>query len=316
MSIVYIRFTAHGSDALQRSPLLERLAARAASAVPVANWRAEAFHAVAPEGTPMPPIAAAALRAAPRASGPGAWVCVATPVHLSAGMSSVTLPQDGILDLEPSEADTLAADFNRVFGGAGMRMTLGRAAVLLCVFDATLDVETHDPETVAGHDLFGFQPAGTDGPRLRRLMSEIEMWLFDHEVNRARVANSRPPVTGLWLWGGGNTRAAIPAVSGWTAGQDPFFAAFGSEQQWPQETGAGVVVCAQQPGSRGWLEVEQRWLAPAAAALKSGRIKRLELSAADRRISVVAGPTLRFWRRPRPWWESFEVTVGESNDFK
>lgn len=315
MSTVYIRFAAHGSDALQRSPLLEQLVARATTAVQVANWRADAFHVLAPGGTPMPPIAAAALLAAAGA-GAGAWVCVATPVHLSAGMSSVTLPRDGVLDLGPSEADTLAADFNRVFGGAGMRLTVGRAAVLLCVFDATLEVEMHDPETVAGHDLFGFQPAGTDGPRLRRLMSEIEMWLFDHEVNRARMANSRPPVTGLWLWGGGNTPAAIPAVSGWTAGQDPFFAAFGSEQQWPQETGAGVVVCTQQPGSRGWLEVEQRWLAPAVAALKSGRIKKLELSAADRRISVAAGPTLRFWRRPRPWWESFEVTVGESNDFQ
>jgi hypothetical protein len=64
------------------------------------------------------------------------------------------------------------------------------------------------------------------------------------------------------------------------------------------------------------LEVEQRWLAPTVAALKSGRIKRLELSTADRRISVAAGPTLRFWRRPRPWWESFEVTVGESTDFQ
>ena len=263
----------------------------------------------------MPPIAAAALLAAPRAS-VGAWVSVATPVHLSAGMSSVTMPEDGVLDLGPSEADTLAADFNRVFGGAGVRLTVGRGAVLLCVFDETLEVETHDPESVAGHDLFGFQPAGIDGPQLRRLMSEIEMWLFDHEVNRARVANARPQVTGLWLWGGGNTRATMPAVRGWTAGQDPFFTAFGSEQQWPQEAGAGVVVCAQQPGSRGWLEVEQRWLEPAVAALKSGRIKRLQLSAADRRFTVAKRPTLRFWRRPRPWWESFEVTVGESNDFQ
>ncbi len=312
MSTVYIRFAAHRSDALQRSPLLEQMVVRATTAVQVADWRADAFHALAPEGTPKPPIGAAALLAAPSA-GAGAWVCVATPIFMSAGMSSVTLPADGVLNLGPSEADTLAADFNRVFGGIGMRLTVGRAAVLLCVFDETLEVETHDPESAAGHDLFGFQPAGIDGPRLRRLMSEIEMWLFDHEVNRARVANARPPVTGLWLWGGGEASAAVPIVCGWAAGHDPFFSAFGSEKQLPREAGAGVVVCAEQPGSEAWADVEQRWLAPAVAGLRSGRLTRLDLSAAGRRFSVGRGPHLRFWRRSQPWWKSFGVAGGESN---
>lgn len=260
----------------------------------------------------MPPIAAAALHAAPGA-GAGAWVCVATPVHLSAGMSSVTMPEDGLLDLEPTEAYALANDFNRVFGDAGMRLGVGRCAVLLGVFDQVLEVVTHDPEAVAGHNVFGFQPAGVDGPRLRRLMSEIEMWLFDHEVNRARVAGALRPVTGLWLWGGGEASAAMPAVHGWTAGRDPFFSALGRDKRLPPDAGAGVVVCAEQPGSAAWVDVEQRWLAAAVEGLRSGHLTRLDLSAAGRRFTVGPGPHLRFWRRAQPWWTSFGVTGGESN---
>jgi hypothetical protein len=136
-------------------------------------------------------------------------------------------------------------------------------------------------------------------------MSEMEMWLFDHPVNHARSSQQRRPVTGLWLWGGGATGEALPPVRGWCAGQDPFFAAFGNEREYPRGAGSGVIVCGEQPGSDEWLAVERRWLVPAVADLRSGRLQRLELSAADRRFSVGKGPNLRFWRRPRPWWESY-----------
>ncbi len=207
----------------------------------------------------------------------------------------------------------LAADFNRVFVGAGVRLSVGRAATLLCVFDRTLDVATRDPECATGRDVFGFQPAGADAPRLRRLMTEIEMWLYDHEVNRGRAALARQPVTGLWLWGGGAANSPEPTVRGWVAGRDPFFTAFGAESRFSPAAAPGVVVCRDYPGSSTWLDVESRWLAPAATGLHSGRIERLELSVAEQRFSVGGGRNWRFWRRPKPWWESVDMMDGESN---
>lgn len=289
--------------------------ARAATFARVADWRAEAFRVLAPDTSSMPPIASTALHAAFGAAS-GAWVCLATPVHFSAGMSSVTMPEDGILALHPEEADALAADFNRTFAGAGIRLLAARSAVLMCVFDRKLQVTTHDPEAVAGRDVFDFQPLGIDAPQLRRATSEMEMWLFDHEINRARAAQARPAITGLWLWGGGPVSSAAPAVDGWTAGKDPFFAAFGEATRFPPEAGPGVVVCTDYPGSPAWPEVEQRWFAPAVAALQSGRLKRLDISSGERRYSVGKGPNLRFWRRPRPWWESFDMKIRDGNDIQ
>jgi hypothetical protein len=307
LSILYFRFAARSSDGAQRSPMLERLVARAGDPSRVEDWRSEAFRVIAPSAQRLPPIAAAIVPEVGSGADPAAWACIATPVHLSAGMRSVTMAADGILNLAPGEAAALSADFNRVFGGAGVRLSVGRGALLSCLFDERIEVATRDPEEVAGNDVFGFQPTGPDGARLRRLMSEMEMWLFDHPMNRARSSQERQPVTGLWLWGGGPTGEALPLVRGWCAGQDPFFAAFGSEYEYPRAAGGGVVVCAEQPGSNEWRDVERRWLVPAVTALRSGRLKRLDLSAADRRFSVGKGSNLRFWRRPRPWWESYGI---------
>ena len=307
MSILYFRFAARSSDGAQRSPMLERLVARAGDASRVEDWRTEAFRVIAPSAQRLPSIAAAIVPEVGSGADPAAWACIATPVHLSAGMRSVTMAADGILSLAPGEAAALSADFNRVFDGAGVRLSVGRGALLSCLFDERIEAATRDPEEVAGNDVFGFQPTGPDGARLRRLMSEMEMWLFDHPVNRARSSQERQPITGLWLWGGGPTGEALPPVRGWCAGQDPLFAAFGSEYEYPRAAGGGVVVCAEQPGSNEWFDVERRWLVPAVAALGSGRLKRLDLSAADRRFSVGKGSNLRFWRRPRPWWESYGI---------
>jgi hypothetical protein len=311
LSTVYLRFAARSSIIPQRAPVLERLIARASPAAHVMDWRTEAFHAIAATGTPVPPLAAAALHASAGVA-TGTWVCVATPVHLVAGMSSVTLPDDGILELNEGEAETLAADFNQVFGDAGVRLAVGRAATLLCVFDQALEVATRDPEDVRGGDVFACQPTGRNAARLRQLMSEMEMWLFEHEVNRARASRALSSITGLWLWGGGTMLALMPTVHGWTAGSDPLFTAFRVEEDFPSEAGAGVVVCADQPGSSGWSDLERRWLEPAMAALRLGRLDRIELSAGDRRFSVRKGINWRFWRRPRPWWQSFGME-GESN---
>jgi len=310
VSTVYIRFAAAPGD-LQRAPALEQLLTRPSTSHASTDWRQEAFDAIAP-GLPVPAVAPVALYGSLGVV-PGQWVCVASPLHLVAGMTSVTLSAGGLLKLAHEESVAWAASFNSVFGDSGMRMVTGRAGLLLCVGDRHLQVTTHDPRDVIGDDVFGFQPAGSDAARVRRLMSEIEMWLFDHALNRARSSQGNLPITALWLWGGGPLLSTLPATRGWTAGDDALFAAFGDKPAFPQECrgadAAGVLVCTDQPGSAGWSEMERLWLDPLAAALRSGRIDELKLSRSNRVIVVRKGLHWRAWRRPRPWWEAF----GEPN---
>jgi hypothetical protein len=306
VSTHYFRFPLRGAVDRQRSRLLERLLARADGSTPVIDWRADAFHVIAPTVTCMPGVGATALYAE-RGIVDAASVFVATPVHYAAEISNVRLPADGILSLRQSEAEALAVDFNRVWHDAGIRLLAGRCAELFCVADQPITATTCDPEDVLDRRIESYLPSGAAARRLRQLMSEIEMWLFEHAVNRARTAAAAPAVNGLWLWGGGPALRSLPAVDGWTAGDDPFFKAFGAHAGIDPQAGAtsGVVVIAAEPGTNAWRDFESRWLQHSLADLRSGRIARLDLSAGKRCFSLGARWSWRLWRRHRPWWESF-----------
>lgn len=314
MSIHYFRFTLRDTVDRQRSRLLEGILARADAAREARDWRADAFRILAPQMSSVPGVGAAALcsqgdalvHGAPEQGG---TVFMATPVHYVAEMSNVRLPADGVLSLERPEADKLAADFNRVWSDAGLRLVTGRRADLFCVMNAPLQATTRDPEEVLGRHIENYLPTGVGAPRLRQLMSEIEMWLFEHEMNRSRSADAAPVVNGLWLWGGGAALPSMPRIEGWTAGEDPFFAAWasgtGTGSRLPSQATSGVAVIAAQPGTAEWRDMELNWLQPSWRGLRAGRIERLELSAGRRAFSVSAASRWRFWRRRRPWWESF-----------
>jgi hypothetical protein len=298
----YFRFSCRGARERLRAPLLERLLARADSSTAVTDWRADAFRVLAPGSTPMPGVGAAAVCAEQGAVN-GATVIVATPVHYLVEMSNVRLAVDGILSLRQAEAGALADDFNRVWCGAGIRLLAGSRAELFCIIDEPLPVSTHDPEDVLGQHIEMYLPTGECAPRLRQLMSEIEMWLFEHAVNRSRLAADRPAISGLWLWGAGRALASLPQVSGWTAGDDLLFNSFAAPRG-PQRGISGVAACTAEPGTDEWAEAES-WLEGSLADLRARRIGRLDLSAGKRCFSLSSGGTRRFWRRGRPWWESF-----------
>jgi hypothetical protein len=307
VSSQYFRFLSRSAEP-GRSALLEQLLARADAFRPVSDWRAEAFRVIAPQAL-WPGIAPAVLcadgaaveaAAVDAAAVDAAWVCLATPVHYVAEMTSVRMSQDGILSMTPAAAEALAMNFNQVWNGSGIRLIAGGSARLYCIFEQTLHVTTRDPQDVLDRHIEEYLPAGADAPRLRRLMSEIEMWLFEHEANSSRARSNLPRMSGLWLWGGGTPLAALPNIQGWAAGDDVFFSAFKGEK-----SRSGVIAASQVPGSEGWHDVESRWLKPAVAQLRAGTLERVELSADDRCFTVNARTIRRFWRRSKPWWESF-----------
>jgi hypothetical protein len=51
--------------------------------------------------------------------------------------------------------------------------------------------------------------------------------------------------------------------------------------------------------AHGLASLDRRFLAPAAEALRTGRLRRLTVAADDRAVSVTAGDRHRFWRPER-----------------
>jgi hypothetical protein len=57
---------------------------------------------------------------------------------------------------------------------------------------------------VAGKDIDSYSPSGPDGLAWHASLNEMQMLLYSSPVNDRRIEQGRPPVTGLWVWGGGS----------------------------------------------------------------------------------------------------------------
>jgi hypothetical protein len=171
-------------------------------------------------------------------------------------------------------------------------MTVGGFGDLFCTFDEPLSVLTRDPEAVLDRHIEAYLPQGPDAPRLRQLMSEMEMWLFEHPALQGS-ARGAPAVNGLWLWGGGAMRSSAPPAGLQCAGDDALFSYFRGD------VSCGGVVVAPAPGSPEWPAAESQWLEPAVSGLKSGQLTRILLSAGERCFTLRRSNLRRFWRRAR-----------------
>jgi hypothetical protein len=310
VSTRYLRFNSHAAGDVERSPLLERLLSRADPAQAGQDWRADAYLALLPSA-PMPGIAAAHylsarrrardMNEAPPTAPRGAWLCLATPLHYIAELSNVRLSPEGILALDAAEAALLARDFNHIWRDSAFRLE-AVAATLFCHADRALSAIQCDPERALGRHIQQFLPTGGQAGELKRLMSEMEMWLFEHEVNRVRAGRMAQSISGLWLWGGGPTLDSLPATVHGAAGEDVFFSAFAAERGQLEN----VIVVSDVPGTETWPSVQSRWLQPALDDLRRGIIARLDLSAGERCWEVGRRWRRRIFRKVKPWWEYFD----------
>ncbi|HEY3808852.1 MAG TPA: hypothetical protein VGL50_02850, partial [Steroidobacteraceae bacterium] len=172
----------HGGGAGLRLPLLETVLARAERRALRPDWRgalAERFGAATASlaGT----VAAAWGWPPPASAERGVWL--ATPVHFFAGLDSVHLHPAGVLQLEPPAQAQLVADFSRVFADSSWALhSIGRRELLLS--GPALAASGADPENFAGADPYAGLPQGEGAARLRGLGAEIEMWLYEHALNR------------------------------------------------------------------------------------------------------------------------------------
>jgi hypothetical protein len=172
----------------------------------LAAWAGRAALASVPPAS----IASAASRSmASLDESPMVWL--ATPVHFIAGLSSVHLDERGLLHVEPSARQMLAAQFNATFAGSGLQLEALASAGFLLRAPTVAAITTVDPARLLGANITEALPTATDAPQLRRLSAEIEMWLHDHPVNQERVQRGRLPISALWFWGGGIARDSVSA---------------------------------------------------------------------------------------------------------
>lgn len=287
-----------------RLPALEFLLARArVSAHGAGDWRR---WLLAAQGAGAAPSSLADLAAGVLGdAGSGHWL--ATPVHWVAGLDTVRLHPRGLLTLNAAHAALLAEDFARVFAGSGwqLRATAGRE--LLLAGPSGLRADSDDPELWLGESPRPGLPRGAGAMALRRLGSEIEMWLHEHAVNRERQRAGDWPVSALWLWGGA---AATPTVAAQPTAPPPTASLPGTLRS--DDLVARALWDAAAPASVPEAEyvtttlrqIEADWLATRLADWRAGRLQALGVLAGAQLYMLRGAARWRFWVRTRPWWET------------
>jgi hypothetical protein len=251
---------------------------------------------------------------------------LATPVHYFAGLDSVHLHPEGLLQLSAQEQAALVADFELVFADTPWRLH-GNGARELLLSGPRLDADCPDPAQFAGLNPSAGLPRGAQLATLRRLGVEIEMWLHEHRVNQERRERGELPVTTLWFWGASaplrasNAGRVSNAAGGLLRlyGHDTYAqalwrlcglesASLPANLQDALESEASALLLIIPALDAGNLvdalqRLEVHWLAPALQGLRARRLSGIHLLAGTRSYELRWLHLARFWRALLPWTE-------------
>jgi len=124
---------------------------------------------------------------------------VASPYHARAGHNSVRVTPEGQFPWMAEDANQLCEILNPLLTDEGMQLMAVGAALLLTCREPLKACPSGFGE-ISGKILPDRCIEGRDGGRLSRLLSEIQMFLFQHPLSEHRDRGA-PEVNGVWLWG-------------------------------------------------------------------------------------------------------------------
>lgn len=300
-------------------PNLEWLLRFSGSPDRIVDWRRWLLEQTAPALVELP---IASVSAGERVGGrdlESSWL--ATPVALEARLDHVRLLDRGLLRLDESERASCCEEFARVFGPQYLLHDGGERAFFLSGLRAA-GAPVADPARLLGTEIGPALP-GRDANELRRLWTEIEMWLQGAAFNSARERAGKRRVSALWLWGAASAPPLPTQVEHADAGSafyggDPMITGLSRRASEParaapkqfgdiDSTAAHVAVefAALTGAPHESLEaLDANWFAPAKSALVTGDLRQVDLVANDRHFRIGARPQRKFWRRRQPWLAS------------
>lgn len=316
------------SDYIERRPAaLDHLCSRAVvESVPYKGMEAALGHLFGLTATDSLPVAPLSYLADSGRSPPH-YLMRADPVHLRADQSRLRLFESHSFFITRDEADALVASINAFRKDQGWELSAPDPRRWYLALPAAPRLRTRSPADAAGQDVDAYLATGEDAPRWHTLLTELQMLLHDHPVNRAREQRGEPVINSLWPWGGGvlplTVRAQVDAVytddalaTGLARHTRIAAAAVpdGLRALLPKEPAGRRLLLvldtltwpAHYNDIEGWLaqlaQLETTWFAPLLAALRGGRIGTLVIEPCNgQRISTTRAEQRGFWKRTHPF---------------
>lgn len=102
------------------------------------------------------------------------------------------------------EAKLLVEDFARTVGSEEFLFFPGVSYRHIMQWrNGKSDMATTPPHDILDKEVIDYLPKGTGASEIIRLMSDSQMFLKEHPVNRDRISRGLLPANSIWLWGQG-----------------------------------------------------------------------------------------------------------------
>ncbi len=252
----------------------------------------------------------------------------ADPVHLQVDRDHARLLEGDALDLELGEARALAESINAHFADDGLHFRVADSQRWFLSCTREPDVDMSPPGYAAGRNVQHFLPGGDSGAYWRALLTELQMLLHEHPVNRQRQARGALAVNSVWLWGGGRLADTEHRASERTVYADGVLPAAMAERLHSRllplparrnqasfdgaftlvdDTLLPLAVYGRTAEWRAELDrIESIYLKPVLGALKRGRFAAVVLyPCLGQRFEVRRSDLAKFWRKRPPLRDYF-----------
>ena len=251
----------------------------------------------------------------------------ADPVHFKADIDHAILFDSEQLNIQHSEALSLADEFNRHFSEDGLKLVAAHAERWYLQSQTELNITTTPLGDAAGRNVSHFLPQGEGALNWRRLLNETQMLFHAYPINEQRENNGQLSINSLWLWGEGQpdllsvdhaeepldfkwlmTNEAVASGLSMLLNCDPMpMVKSAVEISGFEEDGLIVIDALMNAVNQGdvltWqaalLDVCEQWFLPLNKMLKNNKIKQINLYTAEGRLFVLTSKKLlKFWHRP------------------
>jgi hypothetical protein len=243
---------------------------------------------------------------------------LAQAVHLRADLQSAVVVPIELSDRTLEEIDILIKDLSDIFNAECNVTVLSGGRYLMEL--KTLGAPTHYPHilSVLGKTANPYIEQTREDLAWYRLVNEMQMFLYQHEVNRERAERGALPINSLWFWGGGEPPGPPAEKTGWycddallnrfaeSRGLSP--AALDRVADTPPSAGAVVVdlrllemlkTGAETGLEAVLLDIDRQLLQPLLEAAGSSRMPLVLHAGYEFDFYLAPSSRWKFWRPPR-----------------
>jgi hypothetical protein len=199
-----------------------------------------------------------------QADGTLAWAWI-TPCHWAMGRGHATLSDPTALALPEDESRALLAAMQPYFETDGITLHYVDAIGperWLASGELFRSLPTASLDRVLGRNVDAWLPSAAHARPLRRLQNEMQMLLYTHPFNDARVRQLQLPVNSIWISGSG----ALPALPGTT-----------HEVSAPRSLAQAVFADDWDAYAQAWTQLDGGAVAQLLARQQAGEAVRLTL---------------------------------------